>query len=141
MELTVRRAGQTDSSRQRQGLGIGHLQTVGHVVISGAVDFQSNLRSRFQNIFVTHNLKYMLGIMPENMLEKYLLSKSAGVFVDCPGASGNPTLGDGSLEKPFVVRSKGLKVYTERLFKMLLQSGTRTGLKLKEKADKVQKRL
>lgn len=79
----------------------------------------------------------MLGIMPENMPERYLLSKLAGVFVDCPGASGNPTLGDGSLEKSFVVRSKSLKVYTETLFKKLLQSSTRTGLKLKEKAVKV----
>lgn len=56
MDLTVRRARQVESARHGQDLGIGHLQTGGHVVIDGAVDFQSNLRSRFQSVSVTRNL-------------------------------------------------------------------------------------
>ncbi len=38
----------------------------------------------------------------------YLLGEPAGVPVDAPGANGDTALGDGSLEQPFVVGSKGL---------------------------------
>lgn len=44
--LTVGGAGQVESARHGQNGGISHLQTVGHAVICGAVDFQSNLMRR-----------------------------------------------------------------------------------------------